>query len=101
MQDDQTKPAGPVPEPLMDQLHKAHDRFHRARQSLEAELVDIGERRRARVDAAADSLRAAEREVERVTEKIQEELHAQVHASPTALPPMDQIGPVADLEPLR
>ena len=70
---DSTNTPAPVPEELMDQLHKANDNFRDARKNLESELN--GTRQEGRVRAAADGLRAAEAQVEEVTEQIQKELH--------------------------
>ena len=76
MDSDSTKTPTPVPEDLMDQLHKANDTFRDARKNLESELN--GARQQDRVRAAADGLRAAELDVEQITEQIQKKLHPSV-----------------------
>ena len=72
-----TKPAGPLPEELMDQYHKAIDHFHEARKNLEATMAGIDHRHNERVSHAAEGVQAAEREVEEISERIGQELRSQ------------------------
>ena len=58
-----------VPEPLMRRLHDANEAFARARAGLDAVLASPT-RTSEEVQAATDTLRAAEREIEQVTEAI-------------------------------
>ena len=90
--------SGPLPDELMDQFHKANDRFHEARMNLEAQMAGIDHRHNQRVEQAADAVHAAELEVEEITDKISKELHAD---SPGPQPESPNAGPVADFEPLR
>jgi predicted NodU family carbamoyl transferase len=98
------KPAGPLPDELMEQLHRANHHFHEARKNLEAQMEGTEYRHQDRVDAAAEGVRAAEREVEEVTDRIAKEMHGD---EPVGTTPGRGIAPpahgqqVADFEPLR
>ena len=96
-----TKPAGPVPEELMNQLHEANDHFHRAREHLEAQMEGSEFRHQERVDNAAEKVRSAEREVEDASERIGQELRAQKPGEIGHAHEDGHGGDVADLEPLR
>jgi len=75
MESDATQPAKPVPEKLIEELHKANEHFHDARKHLETQMEDTDFSHQVRVDAAAEGVRAAEKEVEAISEKIRKELH--------------------------
>ena len=85
MESSPRKPAAPVPDELMDRFHKANERFHEARENMEAQMRGIDHRHQERVNAATDAVLAAEREVEEATDKIEQELHAPDGAPPGAL----------------
>ena len=97
----ETKNAGPVSDDLMDQLHKANDRFHRAREQLEAQMKGVEYRHQERVNSASKAVRVAEREVEEVSERIGHELRSQQAPELGKAHREDQSEHVADLEPLR
>jgi DNA repair exonuclease SbcCD ATPase subunit len=59
-----------VPEELMEQLHRAAERFHECRQQLEQWMDSSEYRHQERIDAATEQLRQAERQVEEVEEQI-------------------------------
>jgi hypothetical protein len=64
METPSTKPAGPVPEELIERYHKAIDQFHEARENLETTMAGIDHRHTEHVHHAAEGVQAAEREVE-------------------------------------
>jgi chromosome segregation ATPase len=51
-----------VPEELMEQLHRAAERFHECRQQLEQWMDSSEYRHQERIDAATEQLRQAERQ---------------------------------------
>ena len=55
---------------LMDELHRANERFHQSRLEWEHWLAAAEFRHDERVDAAREKLRDAEREVQAVEERI-------------------------------
>ena len=57
-------------EALMDELHRANERYHQSRLEWEHWLSAPAFRHDERVDAAREKLREAEREVEAVEERI-------------------------------
>ncbi|HEY8751826.1 MAG TPA: hypothetical protein VIM11_27845 [Tepidisphaeraceae bacterium] len=71
------EPAAPVPDQLMDELHKANQKFHEARVELEHQMEGSEDHHQQRVDSASEGLRAAERQVEAVTEQIDKSLHGE------------------------
>ncbi len=95
------KTAGPVPDDLMDKLHKANDRFHQAREQLEAQMNGVEFRHQERVNNASEAVRVAEREVEEVSDRIGQELRSQQAPELGEAHRNDRGEHVADLEPLR
>ena len=101
METTSNKPAGPVRDELMDQLHKANDHFHQARENLEAQMKGVEYRHQERVNNAAEGIRAAEREVEEISERIGQELRSQTTGEKGRAHHDDQSEHIADLNPLR
>ena len=101
METPSTKPAGPLPDELMQQYHKAVDRFHEARENLEATMAGIDHRHNERVHHAAEGVQAAEREVEEVSDRIGQELRSQQPKGIGQAHQDDKGEHVADFEPLR
>lgn len=97
----ETRPAGPVPNDLMDQLHKANDHFHQAREQLEAQMNGVEFRHQERVNSASEAVRVAEREVEEVSDRIGQELRSQKAPELGEVHRNDRGEHVADFEPLR
>jgi len=101
MENPSTKPAGPVPNELMDQLHQANDHFHKARENLEAQMKAVENNHQERVNIAAENVRAAEVEVEEISERIGQELRSQKPGELGEPRHDDQNQHVADFKPLR
>jgi hypothetical protein len=89
-----TEPVSPVPDQLMDDLHKANQRFHAARVELEHQMDGSEQSHQERVSAASEGVQAAEREVEAVTEQIGKSLHGKEVQIPKTDP--DQKSPPRD-----
>jgi hypothetical protein len=89
--------SSPVPENLMDDLHKANEHFHDARVELEKQM-DVAEPLHSqRVETASEGVRAAEREIEAVTEQIGKTLRGEDNQEPNpGHPPTNEFNDSAD-----
>lgn len=70
-----------IPEDLLQKLHAATERFHRAREAMEKSVGDAEYSHQQRIDQATEQMRVAEREVEEITMRI--------HGSLTPPPPIE------------
>ena len=70
-----TQPSSQVPKMLLDQLHRANQRLHEAKEELEQNMDGSNYRHEERVDVAMQSFREAERAVEDIERQISAKLH--------------------------